>query len=362
MGVGAFTRARDLLRTCDREGRSASGVCEDIVRAFHMVASFSWCAVMTTDPETRLPAGGVVEGFSPELCVPFWDNELTDPDFLKFADLAKSFEPMGTLYEALDGELERSPRYTKMYAPMGVADELRVSFVVGASWVAIGSFVRAREDGIFTHQELADVRQLLPIANRALRGALGRGYPIEEETPVVIMLDGSDNVTAMTPGGQEVLEDLKTQTDTEMPGLVQIVAAKARRARSPETLTTRMQNRHGRWLRIHMSPVEGDPGAVIMTTSPAYPGDIVHALLDSYGLTEREKDIALHICRGMSTKEIAAELMISAHTVRDHVKVLFSKANVASRGALMAQLFTDNVLGGMESRVRHIESVPAESH
>ncbi|GAA2805656.1 hypothetical protein GCM10010470_46140 [Saccharopolyspora taberi] len=43
---------------------------------------------------------------------------------------------------------------------------------------------------------------------------------------------------------------------------------------------------------------------------------------------------------GLPTAEIAASLFISPHTVRDHLKAVFGKAGVSSRGELVARLFS----------------------
>ncbi|MBT8241151.1 MAG: helix-turn-helix transcriptional regulator, partial [Acidimicrobiia bacterium] len=58
-------------------------------------------------------------------------------------------------------------------------------------------------------------------------------------------------------------------------------------------------------------------------------------------------------CRGIGTKEIAAELSISVHTVRDHLKSIFDKANVNSRGELVAGLFTNHFLERFHASVLH---------
>ena len=70
-----------------------------------------------------------------------------------------------------------------------------------------------------------------------------------------------------------------------------------------------------------------------------------------YCLTQRETDIVLALCRGFSTKEIAAECAISVHTVRDHLKAIFDKSGVNSRGELVAQLFSNHVLGSFHETV-----------
>ena len=48
------------------------------------------------------------------------------------------------------------------------------------------------------------------------------------------------------------------------------------------------------------------------------------------------------IARGMGTSEIAGELFLSPHTVRDHVKAIFEKVGVRSRGELVATVFADH--------------------
>jgi DNA-binding CsgD family transcriptional regulator len=37
-------------------------------------------------------------------------------------------------------------------------------------------------------------------------------------------------------------------------------------------------------------------------------------------------------------------MCISRHTVNDHIKVIFSKCGVTSRGELVARLFADHIL------------------
>ena len=48
------------------------------------------------------------------------------------------------------------------------------------------------------------------------------------------------------------------------------------------------------------------------------------------------------VARGYGTAEIAAALHLSAHTVRDHVKTIFDKVGVSSRGELVAKLFAEH--------------------
>jgi DNA-binding NarL/FixJ family response regulator len=49
------------------------------------------------------------------------------------------------------------------------------------------------------------------------------------------------------------------------------------------------------------------------------------------GLTAREREIALLICRGRGNREIAEELFTSIHTVKHQVTSIFQKLGVRNR-------------------------------
>ena len=88
---------------------------------------------------------------------------------------------------------------------------------------------------------------------------------------------------------------------------------------------------------------------------PARPTDLVPILLESYGVTGREAEVVFLLARGLSTKEIAAELCISTHTVNDHIKVIFTKTGVSSRGELVARLFADHLFEEYRECVAHVD-------
>jgi DNA-binding CsgD family transcriptional regulator len=357
MGIAAFTRARDMLLTVDQDEASLIDVCEEITAAFGVVTSFSAGAVMTTDPETNLPTCGVVTGFDPSLCAPFWDNELLDPDFNKFNHLARISPPMATLSETVDGDLHRSPRFTKLYAEFDAADELRVAFVAGTTCLAVGVFVRSAAQGGFPAGELVDARELIPIATTVLRRALGRvEHATTTQPPVVLILDAAGEIRSISAGGARLLDELRTVGAEEqgLPAMVRAAATRARWSRNSSRLATRVQGRNGEWLRIHVSPMDSGDGSVAVTIEQARPSDLVPIMLESYGLTSRETDVVLYLARGLSAKEIAEELMISAHTVRDHIKAVYEKAGVSGRGELIARLFSEHVLGAFHESVRHV--------
>ena len=52
---------------------------------------------------------------------------------------------------------------------------------------------------------------------------------------------------------------------------------------------------------------------------------------DEFGLSGRQREVLALIARGDSDKEIAAELSLSLHTVKSHVRAILSKLEVSNR-------------------------------
>jgi DNA-binding CsgD family transcriptional regulator len=84
-------------------------------------------------------------------------------------------------------------------------------------------------------------------------------------------------------------------------------------------IRSRLRTRAGVWLLMHGEVLEGT-GQVALIIEPAKSSDVAPLIVEAYGLTTREVDVTRAIARGLSTAEVAAELHLSPHTVRDHVR------------------------------------------
>jgi DNA-binding CsgD family transcriptional regulator len=61
-------------------------------------------------------------------------------------------------------------------------------------------------------------------------------------------------------------------------------------------------------------------------------------LLEIYGLTRAQADVARRLYAGLSVEETATELKLSLNTVRTHLKQIFSKCEVQSQAELLHAL------------------------
>ena len=355
MSTAGFIRARDRIIDADRAELTVNETLAELLLSLHDVAEFQWAALMLTDTETMLPFGGVVEGLATDACVPFWDNELLDPDFSKFNALARSSDPVATLADSTDGDLSRSPRFQKLYNPLGGGDELRVAFTTGNTCWAVASLVRRADTGHFSPTEVQSVRDLVPVGARAVHHAVTRRDSSHaNEPPVMLVISTDGEIESMTPDADAVIADFSIHgLNMNTPTPVLAAARRAKNNRAQARVTVRARGQSGRWYKLHASPLNDD-GRVAVMIEAARPADLVPILLDSYGLTQRESDVVLLLARGLSTKEIAAELSISRHTVSDHTKTIFTKCAVTSRGELVANLFSQHIIEGMHTAVDHV--------
>ena len=65
-------------------------------------------------------------------------------------------------------------------------------------------------------------------------------------------------------------------------------------------------------------------------------------------LSERERDVLIHLAAGATNREIAEVLGISPHTVRRHVEHIFTKLGVTSRAAATAHAYERGLLARTE--------------
>jgi DNA-binding CsgD family transcriptional regulator len=67
--------------------------------------------------------------------------------------------------------------------------------------------------------------------------------------------------------------------------------------------------------------------------------DDIRPLLSARGVSDREAQVIGGVLRGLRNAQIAGELFISEYTVKDHLKHVFAKLGVSSRGGLIRAMY-----------------------
>lgn len=299
-----------------------------------------WAAI---DPET-LVISTMVSGqtrIPPEYEPWLAEAEYSAGEPHTFAALASRQQPIAKLSDLPDRERDRSGRLHHVWRPLGLDHELRVLFLDdGACWGAAGL---VRVGGDFTDREtefLATVGPAIATATRlAVRAEAGRWA--SGGHPAIVVVGPRGELRAVTPAARQWQDRLDDIAPGRFLVMMQALAVGARTAASG-SFRARLRDAHGQWAILHASPlIGGDDGQVAVTIESATGDQLIGLLLAAYGLTARERDICREVIAGHSTADIAGRLFISTHTVQDHLKSVFVKVGVRSRGELVARLRPD---------------------
>jgi DNA-binding CsgD family transcriptional regulator len=87
----------------------------------------------------------------------------------------------------------------------------------------------------------------------------------------------------------------------------------------------------------------GLDGIAVIIEEPS-PAELAPVLMLAYGLTNQERTLTSLVCRGLSTRELAERLHITANTVQDHLKSIFEKTGVRSRRELVTVILQEQYL------------------
>jgi DNA-binding CsgD family transcriptional regulator len=345
------TRARSeaTLAGIERLAGSATGEQELLTGVAALVrraVPYVGAAWLSTDPATTLFTDGVVEDFLPETCHPWFHNELVADDVHKFRRIAG--RGPARLSEVEDRSV--SARWREIMRPQGLDDELRLTLDdTTGTWGTV-ELHREVGDPDFDRGDAALLASIGPTVAAGLRRvAVARraATSVEPDGPGVVLVHADGSAEPMTHAGAGWLEVLMPPSAgqdqrTSLLTVAGLAAAEGDRAGGARRLRSR--TRDGAWVTLHPQPtIRGDDVAVII--EPIRPAEIAELLSLAHGLTPREQQVVLLLARGRSTSDIAAELVVSRHTVRDHVKASLAKVGVNSRSELLAVLFDRHYVG-----------------
>jgi DNA-binding CsgD family transcriptional regulator len=314
----------------------------------------------TCDPATLLFTQAYREGIPEETTPYFITNEFLSDDANKWTELAHDPVGVRSLVRATEGNLSASPRYRDLFAPMGMADELRAVLRTGGScW---GMMCLHREAARpFTEWETRYLAQLAPYLAGGLRAGLlseAARADVLPDTPGVVLLDPAGDVIAVTEQARAWFAELGPDQRAALPVPAEIyaVAATLRSGTTmigpPSLPRLRVRTRAGRWAVLHASwmrppadPHDTANEQIVVIIEAATPAEVAPVIMLAHGLTPQERVVTGLVCQGRSTSQIAAGMSVSAYTVQDHLKSVFTKTGVRSRRELVALILRQHYLG-----------------
>lgn len=343
-------RARDRIDALAREGADLATFWREAQALIApVIPHYGGACWYTLDPASLLITSHFNDDM-PELPPDALMHEYYVDDVNKLADVARSASGVSTLHEATGGDPSASPRWQANIA-MGGDQELIAALRTdsGDTWGGIGLY---REPGepMFDADEIGFVRAIAPSLGAGARRALLLGEASDPEgpqSPGLLVLSAGGEVESATPGVAGWVSDLPggDWDAGRLPPAVESVAAQALRSAEGrdapgEVALARVLTRSGRWVVLHGATlVSAGAQRIAVIVEPAHPARITPLLMAAYGLTEREQDVTRLVLQGQSTAAIAERLVVSPHTVQQHLKSIFEKTAVNSRRDLVGKVF-----------------------
>lgn len=267
------------------------------------------------------------------------DAEYSPEEPHTFAAMARRKEAFTLLSNLPLREQERSARFRNVWRPLGVNRELRVLFLAnGACWGSAG-LVRAGRD--FSDREVEYFTEVAPAIAGATRLAV-RSEISDRATagrPAIVVLGSGGEARSATPEARQWQERLDEIAPDRFEVMMRIMARGVQSTASG-SFRARIRDGRGQWALMQASPLIGgeDGDQIGVSIDPAAGEQLIGMLLVAYGLSPREREVCHEVLAGHPTAHIAAHLSVTPNTVQDHLKSVFAKMGVRSRGELAARL------------------------
>jgi DNA-binding NarL/FixJ family response regulator len=296
---------------------------------------------------SALPVHSVSVGLDPAVMQTFYGLVLMTPS-LDFGPWIAGARRAARLEDLVD-DPDRDPYSTEILRPSGLRFDVQVACVGGGwSWGHM-CLRRGDKDRPFEHHEVRFLESLAPHLTAGLRAAANRsavGAGPGRQTGIVVL--ATDGKVELANGvAERMLRQPVSGTRHCLLTAVHIVAARLEHALTtagidvvPQlTFVDEASQETYRMRAERVIDAEGrDRGLVVIEPATSFDSSEQAQALARFGLTRRECEVAIGVVRGRTTAEIAGDLVVSAHTVHDHVRKVFDKVGVSSRQQLAVRL------------------------
>lgn len=351
---------KEIVALCN-SGLDSVTLRRAVMRTLKKAMPFDACCMGSIDPDTLLITSEVSEGIPNFVFALAAENEYLVNDVNKFNTLVRSNTRTGVLSQATNNMPQSSHRYGYVMSTVGAVHELRAAFVSDHECWGGVTILRTPDLPDFNADEAKLLSRLSSQLGQAFRLALlvdQNANPIHDKGLGLIVLGENGQLEGINSSAQAWLTDLVEPgfrvPEGWLPAPIHEVAMRARAiANSLSTglssndaqARLRVRTYAGQWVTLHGSHMIGTrPGGnqIAVIIERAHSSQIAGLLMLAYDLTMREREVLQGVLKGLVTKEISHVLHMSTNTVQDHMKSIFDKVGVHSRGELIARVLGEH--------------------
>ncbi|MEV7574734.1 helix-turn-helix transcriptional regulator [Pseudarthrobacter sp. NPDC089323] len=273
--------------------------------------------------------------------------EYLDNDVNKSIEVARNPFGVQTLAEVTGGNPWRSAIYRDYMRDHDLEQEMVVALrdEAGQLWATV-RLNRPAAMPAFDESDRQFMRSVAPLLAEGIRRGLlaGTGSATPSPgAPGLVIVDPAGLPIAVSATAREWLE-LFPDGPASAGGLplpIYAVSFATLSGGSPAgPLHLRLAN--GQWAALYGVETEmAQPGSAGVIIGPADHAHLAPLTAAIFGLTPRELQVAELVVRGHATQRMAHMLGISPYTAQEHLRHIFGKVGVASRGELVAALFLE---------------------
>jgi DNA-binding CsgD family transcriptional regulator len=202
---------------------------------------------------------------------------------------------------------------------------------------------------VFTATEEAFLTRIAPNVTTGLRQAVARTFVEPEQSlpplgAAVVVLDPDLHVRAQTAGAAAALLTLNPPDEPMAPIPAAAYNLGAALVASEAGIPVgepwaRLHLGGGRWVTGRAGRIGSGPEGqdVAVSIEPSTPAERTDLFARAHALSARETEVLGLLARGMDSREMANALVLSEHTVNDHVKAVLAKTGTRTRQQLLAR-------------------------
>lgn len=198
----------------------------------------------------------------------------------------------------------------------------------------------------FSRTEQNRVAALAPVLTTGLRRAQARTFSAAPQRPsggpAIVVLGPDLAVRVRTPAALEALERLNPPGEAipAIPAAAYNLAAALIAAEQGMPVGPAWSRVHlgaGRWITLRAARATGQAD-IVVSIEDSTPAERLEVFGLAHGLSPREREVLTALATGIDSRGLAGQLVLSQHTVNDHVKAVLAKTGTATRGALLARI------------------------